>query len=378
MGGPEQQALSGLVVPRAVDVQPASGASVPPAASLMVSPGGWKKAGHRAARLLLLASLLFAAAAFVPTPYYLKAPGRADDLSHMVAVSGGRRDFAGKLMMTTVIYERANFFFCLYATLDSQSELETQEPVHLRRPHFVSLPVWHMSQMEASKLSAKLAAMRFLRIPVGLQADGVRILSFLNQAPAKSLLETGDVISRIDTMPVKSYGDLHDLLRPHKAGDQVRVEVERAGTTLDRDVPLISQEGQTIIGVQVENAFDTSDLPRQVDINSRAIQGGSAGLMFTLEIIRQMEGVDLTRGNVVAGTGTIDPDGSVGPVEGVPQKLVAAERAGATVFLVPEENVEDLPHQHPGVRVVPVRTLRDAMAALAKLPPKLPRPRSWW
>ncbi len=317
--------------------------------------------------ILLVSMTLFAAAAFIQTPYYLKAPGRADDLSRMVTVQGGRRDFKGRLLMTTVIYERANVFFCLYAALDSHSELEEDEPVHLRRTHFVALPLWHMTQMDQSKLLAKLAAMRYLHVPVGLKSDGVRILAFLGKAPASRCLQPGDVIYRIDDQPVKSYVDLHQALKPHKAGDQVRVAVERAGTQLDRDVPLIAQEGKTMMGVQVENAFNASELPRNIDINSRSIQGGSAGLMFTLEIIRQMKGVDLAHGRVVAGTGTIEPDGTVGPVEGVPQKLVAAQRAGATVFLVPQENYEDLPHNHPGITVIPVKSLQEAIDALQAL-----------
>ncbi|MHB2017908.1 MAG: hypothetical protein ACYCW6_13240, partial [Candidatus Xenobia bacterium] len=77
----------------------------------------------RVLRLLLLLSSLLVALSFIPTPYTLKAPGRADDLSKMVVVQGARREFRGKLLMTTVIYERANLFFCLYAALDPASEL---------------------------------------------------------------------------------------------------------------------------------------------------------------------------------------------------------------------------------------------------------------
>ena len=60
--------------------------------------------------------------------------------------------------------------------------------------------------------------------------------------------------------------------------------------------------------------------------------------MFTLGIIDKLEPEDLTGGKIIAGTGTIDDDGNVGPIGGIPQKLVGAKSAGAQLFLVPKDN----------------------------------------
>ena len=80
-------------------------------------------------------------------------------------------------------------------------------------------------------------------------------------------------------------------------------------------------------------------LPFTVKINADNIGGPSAGLAFTLAIIDSLSGGELTGGRIVAATGTIDPDGSVGDVGGVAQKTVAVERAGATLFLVPDQEL---------------------------------------
>ncbi len=74
----------------------------------------------------------------------------------------------------------------------------------------------------------------------------------------------------------------------------------------------------------------------KVEVNSDEIGGPSAGLMFTLEIYNQLAKEDLTNGHQIAGTGTID-DGKIGPIGGIQQKIVAADKAGAEMFFAPNE-----------------------------------------
>ena len=78
----------------------------------------------------------------------------------------------------------------------------------------------------------------------------------------------------------------------------------------------------------------------KVKIDSHEIGGPSAGLMFTLEIYNQLVEDDLTRGHEIAGTGTINEKGEVGPIGGIQQKVVAASDAGAEVFFAPNEKVQ--------------------------------------
>jgi Lon-like protease len=110
----------------------------------------------------------------------------------------------------------------------------------------------------------------------------------------------------------------------------------------------------------------------RVTLNLADVGGPSAGLMFTLGIIDKIDGNghggDLTGGRVIAGTGTITAGGEVGAVGGVPLKEQAARRDGATVFMVPRDECPDARSQLPaGMRLVPVRTLDEALRALAAL-----------
>jgi len=110
----------------------------------------------------------------------------------------------------------------------------------------------------------------------------------------------------------------------------------------------------------------------RVKLRLADVGGPSAGLLFSLGIVDKLDGDgsggDLTGGRTIAGTGTITPDGEVGPVGGVALKTQAARRDGATVFLVPEAECADAKAQLPkGLRLIPVTTLEGTVEALRAL-----------
>ncbi|WP_329120058.1 S16 family serine protease [Streptomyces sp. NBC_01353] len=114
--------------------------------------------------------------------------------------------------------------------------------------------------------------------------------------------------------------------------------------------------------------------PNDVDVTLHLadIGGPSAGFMFSLGIVDKLvgdgSGGDLTGGRTIAGTGTIEPNGSVGAVGGVSLKTQAAGRDGASVFLVPEAECSDAQAELPkGMRLIPVSTLSDAVSSLRAL-----------
>lgn len=115
---------------------------------------------------------------------------------------------------------------------------------------------------------------------------------------------------------------------------------------------------------------DSGDI--RVTLRLADVGGPSAGLLFSLGIVDKLDGDgsggDLTGGRVIAGTGTIDTSGKVGPVGGVALKTQAARRDGATVFLVPEAECSDAKTELPkGLRLIPVTTLKGAVGSLVAL-----------
>ncbi|SNX61544.1 PDZ domain-containing protein [Streptomyces sp. TLI_55] len=120
------------------------------------------------------------------------------------------------------------------------------------------------------------------------------------------------------------------------------------------------------------NYLDLSGKNIKVTLKLADVGGPSAGLLFSLGIVDKLDGDsnggDLTGGRVIAGTGTIDADGTVGAVGGVSLKTQAAKRDGATVFLVPKDECGDAKAELPkGLRLIPVTTLKGAVSSLVAL-----------
>jgi Lon-like protease len=106
----------------------------------------------------------------------------------------------------------------------------------------------------------------------------------------------------------------------------------------------------------------------KVTLRLADVGGPSAGLMFSLGIVDKLDSPALTGGRTIAGTGTISAAGTVGAVGGVPLKMLAAKRDGATAFLVPrDECSEAAPERPAGLRLIPVTNLNGALGALNTL-----------
>ncbi len=103
---------------------------------------------------------------------------------------------------------------------------------------------------------------------------------------------------------------------------------------------------------------------KNISFDVKKTGGPSGGLIFAIGVIELLTQKDLLQGRHIAGTGTITTDGKVGPIGGINQKILAARKAGATLFLAPAGNSRDIANIPPGIKVVTVATLAEAIAAL--------------
>lgn len=223
----------------------------------------------------------------------------------------------------------------------------------------------------ASESAAQTAAFKELGY-----ASVIKVKDVAAGAPAQGKLQPGDVITSVDGTPVDTADKLLTTLRGKPAGTSFAFGVTRAGQPLTIPVTTAAgDDGVPRIGVTPEI---TTTAPFTVKIPIENIGGPSAGLMLTLGIIDKIKPEDLTGGKVIAGTGTIDADGKVGPIGGIPQKLIASKDAGAIYFLTPKDNcAEAVANQQADLPLVEVATLKDALTALAdirvgKQPPLCP------
>jgi PDZ domain-containing protein len=223
-------------------------------------------------------------------------------------------------------------------------------------------------EFENSQTSAETAALTKLGYPVK-----VTITETTPDGAAAGQLKADDIIDTVDGTPVTSTQKLLELIQAKPAGTPLNIGYTRDGVQGTASITTkAGSDGSPRIGVSVKSV---QPHPFELSIKLDKIGGPSAGMMFALGIIDKVKSEDLTNGRVIAGTGTIDDEGNVGPIGGVTQKLYGAKDAGATVFLTPATNCEEAKTNVPdGLRLVKVSTLDEALAALAALPGGGPLP----
>ena len=228
--------------------------------------------------------------------------------------------------------------------------------------------------MVDSKSVAMIVAGR--RIGLEPKGQGVRVTQGFPGLPASSILKAGDVITAVNGTALCLVGDARAALTNGKPGESVALGVRRQGKGAVTVVPVVlghePTTGRGIIGVALESL--RCQAPFTADVDTGPVIGPSAGLAITLAIVDRLTPGELTGGAAVATTGTIEADGSVGPVGGVKQKTHAVRAAGAKLFLVPAEEYLEAKKHAGQMRVEPVRNLNDALAAIATLPGAIPLP----
>jgi PDZ domain-containing protein len=315
---------------------------------------------------VLLALLLWQAFFSVQVPYVALGPGPTvntlgqADKHDVIGVSGTQVSSAskGQLRLVTVsVTADLTLFEAVKGWLQSDYAVVPRELVYPPNQTPQQVDQQNAQEFKDSQTSAETVALRKLGYPVQVTVKEVTAGS-----PADGVLKPGDVITSVDGTPVTSSTKLTEMIRAKPAGTPRTVGYSRDNAAATATITPRIEDGVPRMGVKVEQK---QAHPFQLKIDLDKIGGPSAGLMFTLGIIDKLDPVDLTGGQVIAGTGTIDDDGDVGPIGGVPQKLVAAKRDGAKVFLTPAANcAEAMANSVPGLPLAKVATLDDALNAL--------------
>lgn len=329
-----------------------------------------------AAGLVLVLGIL---AAFLPVPYVVLLPGPTTDTlgqlgsAPLISVTGARTyPTSGHLYLTTVVVEPAScssdptLSQALRAWWDRHQAVEPKQVICPPGESSKQVQAANASDMSQSQRDAVTAALLYLgyhptseHLSIGSVQDGV---------PAASVLQDGDAILAIDGHPTDDPTVLRRLISSHPAGTPVQVTIERGAArkvVTTRTVRADDGSKRTILGITLDKAATFRGVDVHIAVDPNEVGGPSAGLAFTLGIVDKLTPGDLTGGRTVAGTGTIDGFGVVGPIGGIQQKIAGATRAGATVFLAPASECADAKAAAPSsLALVKVDTLATAVHAL--------------
>ncbi|GAA4108969.1 PDZ domain-containing protein [Nocardioides fonticola] len=314
---------------------------------------------------------LFAAAGFTPLPYATYSPGPTVDIlgqpngSETVQIVGRKtyRD-DGQLRMVTVnvspVGEKLGLLPLLSEWFNRKDAVYPYDYVH---PDDVSAEQDRQEgavSMVTSQDVAIADVLRRLDIPV---KPAIGVYYVTPGSPADGKLEPRDIFLKVGGERITTAEQLVKVVRATPKGDPISITVQRDGKVKTLSITPEVEDGVQRVGVQPGQLFR---YPFQVRVNiDPQIGGPSAGMMFALAIYDTLTPGSLTDGKVIAGTGTLDLDGNVGPIGGIQQKIAGAQRDGAQLFLVPKDNcAEALGAASPHPELVRVDTLDTALDAI--------------
>lgn len=314
---------------------------------------------------------LWLTAVFVPLPYVTYTPGITVDVlgteggEEIVQVEGRdtyRDD--GELLLTTVYVSRpgtrVNLFEVMAAWFDDDQAVLPYGAVYAPDQTREQVEQEGAVQMASSQDIAVAVALEHLGVEV---AQEVKVLLVAEGMPAEGVFEVDDVLRSVDGQPIRTAQDVVDAVDAATEGEALTFTVERDGQEVELEVTPRPVDGDLRIGITPGVGYDLP-IDVEVDVDS-SIGGPSAGLVFALGVYDTLTPGSLTGGATVAGTGTLAPDGAVGPIGGVAQKIAASRDDGAEIFLVPGANCEEaLGAPNGDMRLVRVDNFTDAMSSL--------------
>jgi Lon-like protease len=330
---------------------------------------------HRTTVILVAgfgAVLLAALMMLLPVPYVILRPGPVlntlgtEGGKPLISVSGhATYPATGQLDLTTVSElggtgRPVSLLTAVRSWLDRSTAVLPRDAVIPKGQTPKQTDEQNRLQMASSQENATAAALSTLGIEVPTE---LRVAGVDPDAKVGVTLKADDVITAVGGVRVADLKALSDQLQNVRPGQRAVVTVKRGSETVTlRTLTGVGNSGRTILRIYIAPKFT---FPFQVRIQIENIGGPSAGTMFALGIIDLLTPGNLTGGKRIAGTGTMDATGTVGPIGGIQQKLVGARRAGAAYFLAPVDNCDQVRGHIPdGLTVVRIGTLAQAQAAV--------------
>lgn len=313
---------------------------------------------------------------YLPTGLMVVSPGRAIALLERVQVgpTGVRQSAAdripvGDVLMLTAEARPANIYLAVGALfgLPRGAAVVTKRsvvPPGLTDQQFVAYNDLLMA--ESVGLASGVAVRGSGGTVTTASGGGVKVVG-VPAGAGPTWFRPGDLITAIDGRELDFSGDVAGALSGLEPGTKVQVSVQRDGGRHEVSVnlrPAVPGATELKLGLYLATDRPHVETVPPVTVETGNVGGPSGGLALALAIYARLSADNLLDGRVVAASGQIRLDGTVGPVGGVRQKAVAAQDAGADVFLVHPSNAAEVRASAPGLPVVEVETFEEALAGL--------------
>ncbi|HCS93468.1 MAG TPA: PDZ domain-containing protein [Bavariicoccus seileri] len=333
-------------------------------------------------RILLLA-LIAVAIVFLPLPYFIERPGNASPVGDFITVSDYDKS-PNDFRMTTVNFVRATPLLALSA-LAPHNEIVHESVVYPEGDEKVTDRLNELDMINAFE-SSKKVALEAAHLPFNIHFEGIEVLRVLEESQFKDQLQFSDLITKVNGQSFPDTISMQNAIKQIPQDKDITLTIQRKDETAEvtgKPVTL-KQSGETGIGIILAPRQSITS-PVAIDFDSQSVGGPSAGLMFSLYLYDTLT-EDKVQLPLIAGTGTINFDGTVGRIGGIDKKIIAADKAKAQYFFAPDDEITDaMKKANPGIKtnyeeavatrdeidsdmvVVPVKTFQDAVSYLNEL-----------
>ena len=330
----------------------------------------------------LVLAIILLIMSFIKLPFYITQPGMASELEPIIKVENGFDDEKGSFSLTTVRFGRANPLTYVWAKVNEFYYIHPLEDIKREDESDKDYMNRQLHMMEVSQEAAISVAYEKANKKVEYTFHGIYVDGVIKNMPAASKLEVGDRIYKVDSLEFQTAEEFIEYVAKKKEGEEVMITFEREGKRDEVKITLSAFPDQPEkIGLGISLVTDRQmDVEPEIELQTEEIGGPSAGLMMSLEIYNQLTEGDLTKGYQIAGTGTINAEGIVGPIGGISQKIVAADKEGIDIFFAPNENGDQASNYNEAVEtgkkigtdmeIIPVDTFDEAIEYLNNLEQK--------
>lgn len=321
-----------------------------------------------------------------PLPYYIEGPGSTENLKNFVTVNNKEDDESGGFYLTTVGVRQARLISLVTAHFSEFEEIVSKEELmgSSSNDEYNRMQKYYM---DSSQNTAIEQALKLSNTPYEMIFKGIYVLSVDENSNFKDKISVGDTVTAIDGKALKSKEEFIDYVKSQKVGQEVTVSYLQDGEKKEATEKLMELPTDKKPGIGIVLTDHTEiDSSVPIEIDAGAIGGPSAGLMFTLETYELLTHKNLRKGKEIAGTGTIESDGSVGPIGGIDKKIVTASENGAEIFFAPDNEITkeelkvnpeaknnyQIAKETAGkigsdMKIVPVKNVTDALEYLEKM-----------
>ena len=301
----------------------------------------------------------------IPLNYYIYSPGGLVDLTDRIKVENSYKQ-EGSFNLTYVTTRHATLMTYGLSYLFKNWDLDKIENRQIDDESYDDIETREGITLKETSYDAIIAAFTEAGKEYKIKRTDVTVIHTFDYADTN--IEVGDIVKKVDNKEIKDVEDISEILSNKNINDKIKIIVQRNNKNIERYAIVKEKDNRKVIGILLSLIKDVETNPKVEYVFKRNEKGSSRGLMSALDIYNKITEEDLTKGNIISGTGTIDEKGKVYAIDGVKYKMIGAVKSKSKVFIVPSDNYDEAvkikKENNFNIDVIKVDTLHEAVEAL--------------